>query len=60
MKKQILHELRRLERFENIALNSIIVDDLNETEMKFIIEKIFEANDMIVRLHKVLKELEDE
>ena len=60
MKKQILHELRRLERFEKIALNSIIVYDLNETEMKFIIEKIFEASDMIVRLHKVLKELEDE
>ena len=60
MKKQILHEMERLERFEQIALNSIIVDDLNEVEMKFIIEKIFEANDMIVRLQKVLKELEDE
>ena len=60
MKKQILHEMRRLRRFEKIALNSIIVDDLNEVEMKFITEKIFEASDMIVRLQKVLKELEDE
>lgn len=59
MKDKILHEMRRLRRFEQIALNSIIVDNLNEIEMKFIIEKVFEASDMIVRLHKVLKELED-
>ena len=59
MRKQILHEMERLKRFERIALESIIVDDLNETEIKYIIEKIFEASNMIVRLHKVLKELED-
>ena len=60
MKDKILHEMRRLRRFEQIALNSIIVDNLNEIEIKFIVEKIFEASDMIVRLQKVLKELEDE
>ena len=59
MKDKILHEMRRLRRFEKIALESIIVDNLNEIEIKFIIEKIFEASDMIVRLQKVLKELED-
>jgi hypothetical protein len=59
MKKQILHELERLKRFERVALNSMVVDDLNEIEMKFIIEKIFESNDMIVRLQNVLKELEE-
>ena len=59
MKDKILHEMRRLRRFEKIALESIIVDNLNEIEMKFIIEKIFEASDMIVRLQKVLKELEN-
>lgn len=60
MKNKILHEMRRLRRFEQIALDSIIVDNLNEIEMKFIVEKIFEASDMMVRLQKVLKELEDE
>ena len=60
MKDKILHEMRRLRRFEQIALDSIIVDNLNEIETKFIIEKIFEASDMMVRLQKVLKELEDE
>lgn len=60
MKDKILHEMRRLRRFEQIALDSIIVDNLNEIEMKFIVEKIFEASDMMVRLQKVLKELEDE
>jgi hypothetical protein len=59
MKKQILHELERLKRFERVALNSVVVDDLNEIEMKFIIEKIFESTDMIVRLENVLKELEE-
>lgn len=59
MKKQIKHEMNRLIKFEKIALKSIIVDDLNELELKYIIEKIFEANDMIVRLQKVLKELEN-
>ena len=59
MKDKILHEMRRLRRFEQIALNSIIVDNLNEIEIKFIVEKIFEASDMIVRLQKVLKELEN-
>ena len=59
MKKQILHEMERLKRFERIALDSIIVDDLNEIEMKYIIEKIFESSNMIVRLKKVLKELEN-
>ena len=59
MRKQILHEMERLKRFERIALESIIVDDLNETEMKYIIEKIFEASNMIVRLKKVLKELQN-
>ena len=59
MKDKILHEIRRLRRFEQIALDSIIVDNLNEIETKFIVEKIFEASDMIVRLQKVLKELED-
>ena len=51
--------MNRLIKFEKIALKSIIVDDLNELELKYIIEKIFEANDMIVRLQKVLKELEN-
>ena len=59
MRKQILHEMERLKRFERIALESIIVDDLNETEIKYIIEKIFEASNMIVRLKKVLKELQN-
>ena len=59
MKKQIKQEMKRLIKFEKIALKSIIVDDLNELELKYIIEKIFEANDMIVRLQKVLKELEN-
>ena len=57
MKKQIKHEMNRLIKFEKIALKSIIVDDLNELELKYIIEKIFEANDMIVRLQNVLKEM---
>ena len=60
MRKQIKHEMDRLLRFERIALNSIVVDNLTDTEMKYIIEKIFEANEMIVRLQKVLKELEGE
>jgi hypothetical protein len=60
MKKQILEEMAKLKRFERVALNSIVVDDLNELEMKFIIEKVFESNDMIVRLQNVLKELEEE
>jgi len=59
MKKQILQEMEKLKRFERVALNSVVVDDLNELEMKFIIEKIFEANDMIVRLQNVLKEMEE-
>jgi len=59
MKKQILQEMEKLKRFERVALNSVVVDDLNELEMKFIIEKIFEANDMIVRLENVLKEMEE-
>lgn len=59
MKKQILEEMAKLKRFERVALNSIVVDDLNELEMKFIIEKVFESNDMIVRLENVLKELEE-
>jgi hypothetical protein len=59
MKKQILEEMAKLKRFERVALNSIVVDDLNELEMKFIIEKVFESNDMIVRLQNVLKELEE-
>jgi hypothetical protein len=60
MKNKILHEMRRLERFERTALKSIIVDDLNDLELQFIIEKVFEASDMIVRLKKILKELENE
>ena len=60
MKKQILQEMEKLKRFERVALNSVVVDDLNELEMKFIIEKVFESNDMIVRLQNVLKELEEE
>ena len=59
MKKQILQEMEKLKRFERVALNSVVVDDLNELEMKFIIEKVFEANDMIVRLQNVLKEMEE-
>ena len=59
MKNQIIHEMKRLLKFEKIALDSIIVDDLNDVELKYIIEKIFEANDMILRLRKVLKELEN-
>jgi len=51
--------MAKLKRFERVALNSIVVDDLNELEMKFIIEKVFESNDMIVRLQNVLKELEE-
>jgi len=51
--------MEKLKRFERVALNSVVVDDLNELEMKFIIEKIFEANDMIVRLQNVLKEMEE-
>ena len=59
MKKQIEHELKRLLKFEKIAFESIVFDNLNDLELKYIIEKIFEANDMIVRLQKVLKELEN-
>ena len=34
MKKQILQEMEKLKRFERVALNSVVVDDLNELEMK--------------------------
>jgi len=58
MKKEIMHEMARLIRFESIAIDSVANDNLNETELKFIIEKIFEASNMILRLRNVLKELE--
>jgi hypothetical protein len=58
MKKEIMHEMARLIRFESIAIDSVANDNLNETELKFIIEKIFEASNMILRLQNVLKELE--
>jgi len=53
-----MHEMARLIRFESIAIDSVANDNLNETELKFIIEKIFEASNMILRLRNVLKELE--
>jgi len=58
MKKEIIHEMDRLLKFEMIAMDSVANDNLNETELKFIIEKIFEASNMILRLQNVLKELE--
>ena len=58
MKKEIMHEMERLLKFEMIAMDSVANDNLNETELKFIIEKIFEASNMILRLRNVLKELE--
>ena len=58
MKKEIMHEMARFIRFESIAIDSVANDNLNETELKFIIEKIFEASNMILRLRNVLKELE--
>jgi hypothetical protein len=58
MKKEIMHEMARLIRFESIAIDSVANDNLSETELKFIIEKIFEASNMILRLRNVLKELE--
>jgi len=58
MKKEIIHEMERLLKFEMIAMDSVANDNLNETELKFIIEKIFEASNMILRLRNVLKELE--
>jgi hypothetical protein len=58
MKKEIMHEMERLLKFEMIAMDSVVNDNLNETELKFIIEKIFEASNMILRLRNVLKELE--
>jgi len=58
MKKEIMHEMERLLKFEMIAMDSVANDNLNETELKFIIEKIFEASNMILRLQNVLKELE--
>ena len=58
MKKEIMHEMERLLKFEMIAMDSVVNDNLNETELKFIIEKIFEASNMILRLQNVLKELE--
>jgi len=58
MKKEIIHEMERLLKFEMIAMDSVANDNLNETELKFIIEKIFEASNMILRLQNVLKELE--
>ena len=58
MKKEIMHEMARLIRFESIAIDSVANDNLNETELKFIIEKIFEASNMILRLRNVLKVME--
>lgn len=58
MKREIIHEMERLLKFEMIAMDSVVNDNLNETELKFIIEKIFEASNMILRLRNVLKELE--
>lgn len=59
MIKQIKIELEKLKRFEKVALNSIAEDDLNYTELKFIVEKAFEAAELIVRLENVLKETKE-
>ena len=56
MLKKIKVELDRLLYFEKAAIKSIAHDDLDELELKFVVEKLFEVSNMILRLETILRE----
>jgi hypothetical protein len=56
MLKKIKVELDRLKHFERVAIESIAYDELDELELKFVIEKLFEISNMILRLETILRE----
>jgi hypothetical protein len=58
MLKKIKVELDRLLHFERVAIDSIAYDDLDELELKFVVEKLFEVSNMILRLEIILQEEE--
>jgi len=58
MLKKIKVELDRLLHFERMAIDSIAYDNLDELELKFVTEKLFEVSNMILRLEIILREEE--
>lgn len=58
MLKKIKVELDRLIHFEKVAIESIAYDNLDELELKFVVEKLFEVSNMILRLEQILREEE--
>jgi len=58
MLKKIKVELDRLLHFERMAIDSIAYDNLDELELKFVTEKLFEVSNMIIRLEIILREEE--
>tara|TARA_R100001015_G_C4635074_1_gene203371 strand:- start:428 stop:616 length:189 start_codon:yes stop_codon:yes gene_type:complete len=56
-KKNLLREREKLERFEMIALDAIIHDEYEGTDLRLIIQKIFEAAQMITKIDEILKNL---